>query len=341
MAQNQGNLLNTITFTEFTDLVRRNFVAVQQMVEPKAMPLFIQQSVPQGQGKTKQFDEVDTETFARNKPEGQDAKKARIGIGYSVTMKKKRIAMEIDITQEMRDENRYAEVGSLITNLSHFPIQRRELDLNHIFTFSDSTSYTDMDGDTVDVSVGDGKSLLNSSHDLKHSSSTYSNLVTGSPTFSKSALESAEELAVSNVLSNFGERRVMNFNTIVTSDDPTTVNTVKRFLKSTTDDTQQNPDVINVYENKYRHIALPYLATDETGARNSAKKEWWFLVAAQQGVNGWQAYYGEWEAPHMKDMTTQDTNANHNYSADVWTFGTRAGYGIKAVSGRGIIGSQP
>ncbi len=336
----QGSYLNTVTFVQMYDLIRKQFVQNQQMVTPVAQQLFIKDPVGKAQGNTKRYDEIDTQTFARNKGEGSASKKAKVGIGYNVTMTKKRISMEIDITQEARDENRYPEVGSLITNLVHYCPQRIELDLTHRLTFSNATSYTDMDGATVDTTVGDSLALISSVHTLKFSSSTFSNHVSGDPIFSRGGIEAAENLAVTNTLSNFGERRVMNFNTIVTSDDPNTCNAVKQFLGSTTDVDQNNPGVINPYHNKYRHIELPYLATTATGARDTTKKRWWFLMAIGNGFNGWQAYYGVWEEPHMKNEPEEGRN-NVDFSRDIWTYGVRAGYGIVAVVGRGIIASQP
>lgn len=337
----QGTLLHTVTFPEFVDLVRKEFVYNNQMVMPAVKPLFIKETIAKGNGNSKRFDEVDVQTFARRKREAEKAKKASTGVGYNVTMYKKRIATEIDITQEMRDENRSSEVGTLITSLGHFCPQRIELDGTHILTFANATSMVDMDGDTVTLSVGDGLSLCNTAHTLKFSSTTYSNRVTGDPVFSQGALELAEQLATTNILSNFGEKRVMNFNTIITSDDPNTKNNVKRVLQSTADVDQNNSGVLNVNQNKYTHVVLPYLATTATGAEDSTKRKWWFLAATGQGTNGWQAYYGEWEAPHMKPISLDENGANHDYSADTWTFGVRAGYAFRAVTGRGLIGSLP
>ncbi len=323
------------------DLIRKTFVQVQQMVVPAAKPLFITDPIGKGQGNTKRYDEVDTQTFARLKRQGEAAKKAAVGVGYNVTMTKKRIAMEIDITQEQRDENRYAEVGSLITSLTHFAPQRIELDMTHRFTFATATAMTDMDGESVDLTVGDGLAACSAVHTLKFSSTTYSNRVSGDPTFSRGGIEAAEALTVSNVLSNFAERRVINYNTIVTGDDPNTVNAVKQFLNSMADVDAVQAGIENVYKGKYRHIVLPYLATTAVGARDSTKERIWFLVSAGNGTNGWQAYYGVWEAPHLKDQSMDESSTNHDYSRDIWTFGTRAGYGLCVVSGRGLIGSFP
>lgn len=334
-------LLNTVTLSEMTDLIRKQFVMVQQMVKPMAGQLFITDPIGKGNGNTKRYDEVDTQTFARRKRQGEASKKAAVGVGYNVTAEKKRIALEIDITQEMRDENRYAEVGSLITSLTHFCPQRIELDQTHILTFCTSTAYTDMDGDSNTITVGDGFALAYTAHTLKFSSSTYSNRVSGDPVFSKGALEAAEAIGTTQILSNFGERRVLNFNAIVTGDDPNTCNSVKQFLHSTADVTAAQSGIENVYKGKYTHVILPYLATTATGARDSTKERWFFLIAKGQGTNGWQAYYSVWEAPHMKDQSMDDRGANHDYSRDIWTFGTRAGYSVRAVSGRGFIASCP
>jgi hypothetical protein len=324
-----------------TDLIRRDFVQNQQMVVPNAGQLFITTPIANGMGNSKHFDEVDTETFAANKRQGESAKKMAVGVGYNVEMFKKRIAAEIEIAQELRDENRYQEVGSLITSLVHYCPQRIELDMSHILTFCSASTYTDKDGDTWDLTVGDAVALVSTTHYLKFSSDTWSNRVTGDPIFSRGGLEAAEALAVTNVKSNLGERRVFKFNAIVTTDDPNTCNAVRQFFGSPADVDAVQAGVMNVYKGKYEHIVLPYLATTATGARDTTKERWWFLVAKGQGMLGWQAYYGVWEAPHMKDLTADDRGANHDYSRDIWRFGSRAGYGIRAVTGRGIVGSLP
>ena len=337
---NQGILLNTITFSEFTDLVSKTFVQTQNMVVSNARQLFITQPIPSGTGNTRRFDEVDTETYGLLKKEGDDARKTSVGIGYNKTMTKKRIAREIDITFEMRDENKYPQVGTLLTNLGHFCPQRIELDATHRLTFCSSTSYTDMDGETITTTGGDGYAAAYSAHDLVFSGETWRNRISGDPVFSKGALEAAELLTTTDILSNFGERRVIPFNKIVTGDDPNTVNEVKQFLNSTSDNTQNNSGVTNVYQRKYTHVILPNLATTATGAHDSTKRRWWFLMATGIGTNGWQAYYGEWEASHMNPVPTGGNNAVDVHN-DNWTYGTRAGYGFVVVSGRGMIASLP
>lgn len=336
----QGNFISTITFPEMTDLIRREWAKTQQMVQPAAKQIYIVDNIPKGNGNTKRYNEIDTETYAKLKRQGEAVSKASIGVGYEVTMTKKRIGLEIDVTQEMRDENRYPEIGALITSLTHFCPQREELDATHRLTFGTAVSYTDMDGETVSTAGGDGLAIFSTAHTLKFSSTTWSNRVTGDPVFSRGALEAAELLTTTDILSNFGERRVINFNTIITGNDPTTVNEVKQFLNSTSDVDQNNPNVMNVYQNKYRHLVLPYLATTAMGANDSTKRRYWFLAALGQGALGLQAYYGIWEPAHMVAMPASGNNMEDPHR-DVWSWGTRSGYGFQFVSGRGIIGSFP
>lgn len=330
-------LLNTVTLSEMTDLVEKEFKMQQEMIQPVAKQLFIMDAIAGNSGNTRRYDEIDTETYAATKPEGVDASLAQVGTGYYVTGTVKRIAKEVQITWEMRRFNKFPEVTGQLTSLTHFCPQRVELDLTHRITFGNASSYTDRDGNVVDTTVGDTNVLFYSLHALKYSTATYTNLVSGAPRFSQGGLEAAEALTVSDILSNFGERRVMHFNTIWSSDDPNTCREIKQVLQSTTDIDQNNPGVINVFQSKYRHLVLPMLATTATGARNASKAKWWGIGSFGMGINGWQAYFGEAEAPNLKSPSTG--NNGEDFHNDNWSYGVRSAYLIAVLSGRGIIAS--
>lgn len=337
-AQAQGTFLNTVTFTELTDLVNRNFVTVGGLIVPVAKQLYMTDSAGPHEGELKLLQEYDMTTYAKAKPQGVDAKKASFGIGYLITIRSKRIGIESEITWEMRRFNKKQEVMSAIQALPNFCPQRVELDLTHRFTFASATSYVDLDGNTVDLTVGDGLALASTAHLLKFSSTTYSNRISGDPLFSKGALEAAELLTTTDILSNFGERRVMDFNTIVTGNNPTIVNAVRQFLHSTADNTQANAGVVNVNQNKYRHVILPYIATTAVGAADSTKKNYWFLAAVGSGLRSWQAWFIEWEPMNLIPSTSGNGTDVHK---DIWYYNVRQSYNIGIVSGRGLICSLP
>lgn len=329
----QGTQLQTITQKDFTDLVARTFVSPAKKVTPMARQLFMVDPVGEGNGVERLYQEYDGETFAKTKTEGAAVSKAKAGHGYDKRARLKRFGIEIDITEEERKYNKYPEVINKLTSLASFGTQRQELDLTHRFTFAGATSYVNRDGDTIDITTGDSLALISASHTLAFSSTTYSNLVSGSPVFSSTSLESAQTLASTQIFSAFGEKRVMDFNTIVTADYPTVVNEVRRQLQSTAQVSAVNAGVVNVFLAQYKHVILPYLATTASGAYDSAKKNYWFLVAAGQ----WQGMLAEWEPERL--VTPSAGNNLVDGHSDVWTYGVRIGYDIACVTGKGVIGS--
>ena len=330
--------LNTVSIADMTDLVEREWSIFNDMVTVgPAQSLYIGEDISNFTGNTRRYTEIDARTYANEKPEGEDATKQSVQQGYTVTMTMRRFAAEIDITWEMRRLNKVPEVVSQLTSLSHFCPQRLELDATHRLTFMTATSYTDLDGVSVTTTVGDTLALVSAVHTLRGTATTFSNVITGNPAFSRGGLEVAEAQANTQILSQYGERRVMQFNTIVTGDDPTTVNNVKQFLKSVTDVDQNNPGVVNVYLGKYQHIVLSYMATTAAGAYDSTKAAYWALVATGQGVRGWQAYIGVWERPNLR--VPSPGNNGEDIHNDDWTYGTRCAYGIATVSPRGFLGS--
>lgn len=335
----QGSFGNTITFAEATDLVRRMWVKENEHPVRNAAQLFITENIGSGNGGTKRFNEVDSDTFSDEKAEGANSKKAKSGIGYHKDLIVSTYSKEIDITIEMRTLAKDAEIVAAITNLVGFCERRIDLDLTHRFTFANATSYVNMNGTTVDTTVGDNLALLSAVHTLAFSSTTYTNIVPGNPIFSQGAFEAAKLLTTTEIMNNFGDKRTKNFNTIVTGEDPATVRTVKQLLQSTADVDAAQSGVTNVYQGAMRHVVLPYLATTATGANDATKRRWWFLVASGQGVMGFQAYLGIWMAPTYRTPSAGNNGEDiNNYN---WTYSTLDMHGIAIVSPKGCIGSCP
>ena len=245
-----------------------------------------------------------------------------------------RRATEIDITWEMRNNAKDEEIKNKITSLNHYCPERKELDLTHRFTFANATSYTDMDGNTIDNTGGDSLALVYSAHTLKHSDSTWRNRVANDPVFSAAALELAEQVASVNILNNFGETREIDFNVIFSGKNPATVRSIRRVLESSSDVDYDNPGILNTYTG-YRQVVLPKLATDANGAYDSTKRRWWGIAA----VGKLQMHYRVWEANNLK--TPKPGNNGEDVHTDNWTYGSRMAYASGTVSARGLIMSMP
>jgi hypothetical protein len=319
--------LNTISLSDFTKLATVIFEKERASLplEARNSGLFVIDQIPQGTGNVRDYTEIDIEEYASAKGQGDQAARAKIQQGYTKTMKSGRIAKDIGITYEMRTQNKYPEVVRRLTNLAQLAVNRMELDLQHRLTFASATTYTNKDGDTVDTAVGDTLALASTVHTLKGSSTTYRNILANNPQLSKGALEGMEKLVIEETYNHLGEKVVVPFDILWTTDDPNTVNTAMEYLKSVAAPDFSNSGVKNVYQGKYRHVIFSRLATDKNGAVDTTKRKYWGLVSSMKTT----AHLGIWEEPHLK--TPAEGNNGEEFSTDDWNYGVRAGYGIAIV----------
>lgn len=325
--------LNTVTLSDFVKLAKVIFLKEIDSIgmEARNSGLFNVLPISQNTGNSREFSEIDLEEYAKKKPEGDQASRAKVQQGYTKTLTSYRVALDIGITYEMRSQNKYTDVVRRLTNLARLAANRMELDLSHRLTFGTATTYTDMDGVSVNIATGDTLQLFYSAHTVRGSSTTYRNRLANNPQFSRGAIEGMEKLAVEETINQFGEKKVMPFDILWSTDDPNTVNTVKEYLNSTaTPEAGQNSGVVNVYKAKYKHVVLPRLATTAAGATDNTKRKYWGIASSQYS----SAYLGIWEEPRLK--TPSDLNAGEEFSTDDWNFGVRAGYGITIVDAKWI-----
>ena len=207
-----------------------------------------------------------------------------------------------------------------------------------------------MNGAVVDVTGGDGLSIINSAHTLKQSTTTWSNVVTGNPEFDAagSALKTALSVGQLNAYNHFGQNIPMEYDTIVTSDDYTVVQNVSTLMRSTSwinpavasNTSGQNAGVINFWQGQFKHVIWPRLSMDANGNRNSTRAKAWFIIDSNK-FDGHLAYQ---ERPTLIGAdSTVDSTSGAGFDIDTydWTFGSRSMYNFAIVSGRAILGSFP
>lgn len=291
--------------------------------------LFKEVAIPQMTGNTRKFSEVDLEEYARKKGESDQASRAKVQQGYSVTGTLYRVAKDISISYEMRTQGKYIEMTQKLTNLGKLVPNRMDLDLTHRLTFgADSgATYTDMDGEVVDISVGDTFQLFYTAHTLRGSSTTFRNRLANNPQFSRGALEAMENMRVTNTYNQFGEKMTIRDNVIWCGDDPNTNNAIDEVLKSTSNNDQNNPNVTNTYANKYRKVVFPRLATNANGGVDTTKAKYWGVASTEMST----AYLGVHEEARLKTPPAEG-KSNEEFSTDDWDFGVRGGWLIAIVS---------
>ena len=305
--------LNTIQLPVFTRLAGVIFEKAVDMVDKIARNsgLFVVENIPDNSGETRDYTEIDLELYADNKGQGNQAGRAKVQLGYHKVVTAKRIAKDIGITYEMRRFNKYPEVVRRLTNLAQMPVNRLELDLSHRIGFGASTSYTDKNGATVDITVGDNTlALFSTVHTLVGSSTTYRNRLAGNPQLSKGALEGMERLISEETLNQFAEKLTVKFDILWTTDDPSTCNTALEYLNSVAAPDFANSGVTNVYKAKYKHVKLPLVPTTAAGAVDNTKRRYWGVASSMIS----DAHLGIWEEPHLK--TPSELNAGEEFSTD-------------------------
>ena len=324
--------LNSLSLSVFTRLAGVIFgKAIDQIpMVVRNSGLFVVESIPNNTGDTRDYTEIDLELYASDKDQGDQAARAKVQLGDNKLARVRRIAKDIGITFEMRRFNKYPDVVRRLTSLAQMPVNRMELDLSHRFGFGLTTSYTNKDGASIDISTGDSLSLFNTAHTLNGTSSTYRNRLAGNPILSKGALEGMERLVNEATLNQHGEKVVMPFDILWTTDDPNTVNTALEYLKSVAAPDFANSGVTNVYKAKYKHVVLALIPTTAAGLTDASKRRFWGVASSLIS----DAHLAVWEEPHLK--TPSDLNAGEEFSTDDWNFGVRAGYDIAIVTGRWV-----
>lgn len=283
-------------------------------------------NIPQNTGNTREFSEIDLEQYARVKAERDQAQYARNVQGYSKTGTLYRVAFAEAITYEMRTQGKYPEVTAKLTNLLPTAMNRMELDLQHRITFATSTSYTDMDGRTVDTTVGDTLALASTAHTVRGSATTFRNRLANNPQVSRGSLEAMEKMRVENHINQFGQKVPVMDDILWTTDDPNTLNTVRELLQSTASiDSGANAGVKNVYLGKYKHVILSRVATDKDGNVDSTKAKYWGLASSRES----SFYLGVHEEPHV---IPPSANGAQDSLTDDWLFNVRGGWMIVVVS---------
>lgn len=285
-------------------------------------------AVPQLTGNTREFSEVDLNEYAKKKGESDQSARAKVQQGYTKVATLKRVATDIGITYEMRTQGKYFEITQKLTNLGQLVPNRMDLDLSHRITFAGATSYTDMDGETVDTTVGDGLALASTAHTLRGSSTTFRNRLANNPQLSRGSLEAMQQMRINNTYNQFGEKKTVKDDILWTTDDPNTVNTARELLRSTASvTTGANSGVINVVQNSYKHVILPRVATDANGANDSTKAKYWGVACSALST----LMLGVHEEARLKTPPTEGNNAEE-FSTDDWNFGARGGYFVTVVN---------
>lgn len=320
-----------ILTAQFNDLVKNALVAWREgyeYVEKNARQLY---DIVPNENLTSEYSQIDGPGFARRKEEGGSYVIGSPRQGYTLNLTKSRIGLRDSVTWEMRKYDKYREIEKKMRGLGESTAERIELDLTHLFTFGlQGTSYTNMDGETVNTVTGDGVQIFSDSHTITGSSTLVDNYV-GALAFNRTNLEAAERLFRNMV--NMNDMKVVpKPDTIITSDDPAIVNVVAEFMRSI-DAPDRAERATNVYKGKYTHIQLPYLATTNLGAPTSTGRYYWILADLKKKD-------AILEFSEMPNFVAASPGGNgEEFDTDDWKFKSAASYAYGILDYKWLVGS--
>ena len=281
---------------------------------------------------TSEHSHIDSPGFARRKDEGGAYAVGSPRQGYTLNLTKSRIGLTDSVTWEMRKYDKYRQIEKKMRGLGESTAMRIELDLTHLFTFGlQGSSYTNMDGETVNTVTGDGVQIFSNSHTITGSSTNVDNL-NGTQAFNRTGLELGERL-FANMVNMNDVKKAPKPDTVITSDEPAVVNLVAEFMRSASaPDTAERAD--NVYKGKYKHIVLPLLATTNLGAPTSTGRFYWMLADLKHKD-------AILEFSEMPTFTMgMPGNNGENFDTDDWKAKSSASYAYGILDYKWIVGSS-
>ncbi len=324
-------IINTTNFDDFVANSTINFRRAYEQYPKRAAQMYDTESTSVITGEESSLDGF---TVAKVKREGADFAYLDVSQGNNKTWTVYEVGGMTKITWLMRAGNKYRVMNNRIAGLGESAAKRKEWDLTHRFTEADSTSYTNIDGETVATTMGDGYQLAYTAHEVPGSSTTYRNRVANNPVLSKGGLEAAEKLFATQMIDANGELILSEPDTLITSNDPTTCNTAREYLRSVSAPDAGVAGVDNVYKGKYRHLVLPWLATTpSSGAYNSSDAAFWFLADLKRT----DAICKILQNPTFIPPTKND---GKEFETMDWKFACHSAYAIEIVRASWIVFSS-
>ena len=328
--------ISSYSISQLTDLANRTFLFKNKTL-PQIMrksPFVITDTIPHGTWDTRRYaEDIDADQYAGVRDEGWVARQAKVQYGYEKDSQLYTIAQERSIAKVMRDTGKERDIINRLTFLGEVGPNTIDLDLAHRLTFHTATSYQRTawgTNTTTNITTGDGLALASTVHTLTGSATTYSNIISGNPQFSKGSLENAEKLFVEETYDNLGVKMYMEPDCIILTDDPNSNNQAKELLHATANVNTSNSGTFNAYSNKYKVVSVPRIATTASWAPDTTKRKYRFLAASKSTT----FYFSVLNEPYLK--TPMDGNNGEVFSSEDWNYMCVASYAIAIVTPKRI-----
>lgn len=283
-----------------------------------------------------QYSRISSVQTARRQDEGDDAWKGTLKQDYNKAFNQTKIALQVDVTEKLRLFDKYDEIMRRMRLMGDGVERRMELDIASLLYSAWSSTYTNLDGETVTTTTPDGLTLISAAHTCNGSSSTFSNqIATTHSAFDQNVLEKLEEVFNGMLDSADGRNVPVMPDTIITGRHAPTVHAVRRVLGSEFY-TENANNSVNTYKGQYKHLIVPLLDVNpQTEARNSSMNRYCFLAAlGNKDKNGFRMVSAK--APYFQAPEQVFDSGTWQFQAGAWyDFGTLFANFIVGTKGDG------
>lgn len=265
--------INTTLGTALTDTTRRSFSLGYAQERMGGRALFDVQPTDK---KVEVFNQAVSDDFAHETGDGENFYENESVYGDELTMTQAKMTASTEITSGIQMYDQYAMVDAVegSQSLGRAHSNKIEMDIQQWVGNGASTSYTDIDGNTVSTLCADGLAPFSSLHTQNGSSATYDNL--DSTAFGQTGIETGENL-FRLFLNHDAQRSNKIANIIFSTGKPSLVNLIKEY-RNATGHVEDASRGLNAYMGKYDSIVLEYMDTTSSGANDATKDDYWGLA---------------------------------------------------------------
>ena len=237
--------------------------------------------------KKSEYSSLSTLPTARKRGDGANAYKGSAKQGYTKNFNQEDFALEVDVSYQMRKFDKYDEIMKRVRAAKNSVVRRFEQNIAGILGYAWSSSYQNLEGDTVTTTTPDGTTLISASHACNGSAATWSNQLTGNHApISQTTLEDLLQLFNNFLDDGDGRSLTVLPTTIISGTHFPTVHEINRILGSELASGTPNNDK-NVNKGLLNHIIVPFLDfTLSTEARDSTKSKYVFVANLNSDING-------------------------------------------------------
>jgi len=324
-------MINVAQFLDLSKNARVRWAKARDEFQTVRQQLFNIKSVTD---RTSEYSDMGTGDTARRRDDGDDAWKGTLKQGYTTNFTQQEIALQVDVTKQLRMFDKTDEIMKRMRRMGKNSERRMEMDAAAYLSYAWSSSFTNIDGETVATTSPDGNTLIYTDHTANGSSEVYSNEISTTHTpIDDDVLEALMEKFNNFIDESDGRNIPVDPTHIITGRHAPTVYQVMRLINPVDDKRAFTSNNDRSGYSHLQHLIVPFMDLNmSTEARDADKARYCFLAAlGDEDENGFMMEVSQdimFEAPEQV------------FESGIWEFQTNALYDTGITRANFIAGTK-